>query len=142
MLFQRLRAFIKRYKLWQSHKSIILTKKIGKGTIIHSQVWIGRNVIIGKNVKIQAGVFLPDGVRLEDNVFIGPGVIMTNDKYPPSHGKHWQETLVKKGASIGAGAIILPGLVIGENAKVGAGAVITKSVPAGETWVGNPAKKL
>ena len=67
-----------------------------------------------------------------------------NDKRPRS--KQWPDrfpqTLVRKGASIGAGAIILPGLTIGEGAMIGAGAVVTKDVPAGETWVGNPAVKL
>ena len=127
------------YKIWHQQKSVILTKKIGKETIIHAPVWIGQDVVIGQRVKIQAFAFIPEGVRLEDDVFIGPGVVMTNDKYPPS--QNWTETLVKKGAVIGAGATILPGITIGIKSVIGAGSVVTKDIPDGETWVGNPASK-
>lgn len=129
-------------KIWHPRKSVILTKKIGKGTIIHAMVWIGKEVSIGCRVKIQAGVFIPDGITIENDVFLGPHTVFTNDKYPPSHGKGWTKTLVKKGARIGANATILPGITIGEKALIGAGAVVTKDVPAGETWIGNPARKL
>ncbi len=113
---------------------------IGEDCKIHSHVWIGKNVKIGNNVKIQAFSFIPDGVTIEDNVFIGPRITFTNDKYPPSGGKGWTETFVKSGASIGAGAVILPGITIGKNARVGAGAVVTKNVPDNEIVVGNPAR--
>ena len=126
-------------KIWHKEKSVILTKKIGKGTTIHAPVWLGTDVEIGSHVKIQAFAFVPEGVSILDDVFIGPGVVFTNDKYPPS-GK-WEQTIVREGASIGANATILPGVVIGEYAKIGAGSVVTKDVPTGETWVGNPAKK-
>lgn len=133
----------KKPKFWYSELSNISSKaKIGSGTIIHSHCWIGDNVIIGKRCKIQAFAFLPEGVILEDDVFIGPHACFTNDKRPPSGGKQWAKTIVKKNASIGANATILPGLVIGENALVGAGSVLTKNVPTGEVWAGNPAKKL
>lgn len=112
---------------------------IGEGCKIHSHVWIGNGVVIGDRVKIQAFSFIPTGVTIEDDVFIGPRVTFTNDKYPPS-GK-WSNTIVKKGASIGACATILPGITIGENAKVGAGAVVTKDVPPNTTVVGIPAKE-
>lgn len=92
-------------------------------------------------MKIEPFAFIPDGVEIEDDVFIGPHVCFTNDKFPPSHGKGWVKTLVKRGASIGAGAIILPGLTIGGKAKIGAGSVVTKDIPAGEVWYGNPAIK-
>ena len=128
-------------KIWHREKSVILTKNIGENTVIHAPVWIGRDVDIGLTVKIQSFVFLPDGVKLEDNVFIGPGVVMTNDKYPPSHGD-WKETLIKKGASIGANATIICGVTIGENALVGAGSVVTKDIQDNEVWAGNPACKL
>lgn len=114
--------------------------QIGDNCVIHSHVWIGE-VKIGNNVKIQAFSFIPNGVTIEDDVFIGPRVTFTNDKYPPSHGVGWRETLVKKGSSIGAGSIILPGITIGEGAKIGAGSVVTKDIPPGELWMGNPAKK-
>lgn len=133
---------MKKYKIWQPRKSVILTKNIGKGARIHAPVWIGERVIIGQNVKIQAFAFLPEGVKLEANVFIGPGVVFTNDKYPPSGEDNWSGTLVCENASIGANATILPGIVIGQNSIIGAGSVVTKDVPAGQTWVGNPAHKI
>jgi UDP-2-acetamido-3-amino-2,3-dideoxy-glucuronate N-acetyltransferase len=128
------------FKIWHREKSVILTKKIGKGSRIHAPVWIGKDVVVGQNVKIQAFAFLPDGVKLEDNVFIGPGVIFTNDKYPPSD--NWTETLVKEGASIGANCTILPGIRIGKKSLIGAGSVVLHDVPDGEVWVGNPARKI
>ena len=129
-------------KIWHPEKSVILTKKIGNGTTIHAPVWIGANVQIGQNVKIQAFAFLPEGVRLEDDVFIGPAVVFTNDLYPPSGRSQWLNTIVKRGAAIGANATILPGIKIGKNVLIGAGSVVTKDVPDGETWVGNPAHKI
>ena len=125
-------------KIWHPELSNIHESfQCGENCKIHSHVWIGEGVKIGSNVKIQAFSFIPTGVELEDNVFIGPGVKFTNDKYPPSG--QWTKTLVKKGASIGANATILPGIVIGENARIGAGSVVTKNVPPGVVVCGNPA---
>ncbi len=117
--------------------------KIGKDCRIGSFTYIEEDVIIGNNVKIKPFVFIPTGVTIEDGVFIGMGVNFTNDK-TPKVGKEWilLKTLVKKGASIGTGAIILPGLIIGENAMVGAGAVVTKDVRPNTTVVGVPAKEI
>lgn len=115
---------------------------IGKRCTIHSHVWIGRDVKIGKDCKIQAFAYIPMGVTIGNRVFIGPRVCFTNDKHPPSFGKCWEETIVKDGAVIGAGAVILPGVTIGENAVVGAGAVVTKDVPDNITVVGNPARPI
>ena len=131
-----------KYKIWNRKKSVILTKKIGKGTIIHAPVWVGKDVSIGQRVKIQTFAFIPDRLKIEDDVFIGPSVTFTNDKHPPSHGKGWTNTLIKRGAVIGAGATILPGITVGINSIIGAGSVVTKNVPDGETWVGNPARKI
>lgn len=128
--------------IWFRELSNIGNCTIGDGSIVHSPVWIGDGVIIGKRNKIQALSFLPKGVETEDDVFIGPGVVFTNDKNPPSQGKGWSKTLVRRGAVIGANATILPGLEIGENATIGAGAVVTKSVEAGKTVVGNPARAI
>lgn len=137
-----LRKVGKGTKIYQEELSNIRECEIGENCIIHSHVWIGDNVIIGNNVRIQAFSFIPEGVRIDDNVFIGPRVTFTNDKNPPSDKTRWQKTYVLEGARIGAGAIILPGVVIGENAMVGAGAVVTKDIPNGEVFVGNPAKEL
>ena len=114
---------------------------IGENCNICSHCFIENNVSIGNNVTIKCGVQIWDGIRIEDDVFIGANVSFTNDKYPRSHNKDWKllPTIIKRGASIGSGATILPGLTIGENAVVGAGAVVTHSIPAGELWVGNPA---
>ena len=91
---------------------------------------------------IKCGVQIWDGIELEDNVMIGANATFTNDLYPKSKNSSWTllRTKVCKGASIGAGATILPGIIIGENALIGAGSVVTKDVPANEIWVGNPAK--
>lgn len=118
--------------------------KIGSNCNICSHCFIENNVIIGNNCTIKNGVHIWDGVHLENDVFIGPNVSFTNDKKPKSHSKEWklEKTLVKNGASIGAGAIILPGIIIGENAIVGAGSIVTKDVKPNSIVVGNPAKEL
>jgi acetyltransferase-like isoleucine patch superfamily enzyme len=98
-------------------------------------------VKIGERCIIKPFTYICDGVTIEDEVFVGPNVTFTNDKYP-FLGSEWTllETTVKRGATIGAGAVICPGLTIGEYALVGAGSVVTKNVPA-HTWVkGNPAQ--
>ncbi|MDD7769126.1 MAG: acyltransferase [Treponema sp.] len=116
--------------------------KIGTDCNICANVLIENEVVIGNNVTVKSGVQLWDGVTLEDNVFVGPNVTFTNDLFPRSKNPDWKlsKTVVKKGASIGANATILCGITIGENAMIGAGSVVTKDVPAGEIWVGNPAK--
>ncbi len=83
-----------------------------------------------------------DGLRIEDDVFIGPNVTFTNDKVPRSkkHPNRFLNTIVKKGASIGANATIIGGIVIGSYAVIGAGSVITKNIPSFSLWYGNPAK--
>ena len=116
--------------------------RIGEHCNVCSHCFIENDVEIGNNVTIKCGVQLWDGVRVEDDVFIGPNVSFTNDRYPRS--KHYPETFektfVRKGASIGAGSVIRCGIEIGEKAMIGAGSVVTKDVPAGELWVGNPAR--
>lgn len=117
---------------------------IGKNCNINDHVFIENKVKVGNNVTIKSGVQLWDGIRLEDNVFVGPNVTFTNNPFPRSkvYPNKYPETLVKKGASIGAGAVILPEITIGESAMVGAGAVVTESVPAHTIVVGNPARVI
>ena len=117
---------------------------IGKGCNICAHVLIENDVKIGDNVTIKSGVQVWDGITIEDDVFVGPNVTFCNDKYPKSKNPNWrlQGITVRKGASIGANATILPGVKIGEGAMVGAGSVVTKDVPPFTTVVGNPAKTL
>jgi len=92
---------------------------------------------------VGAYVFIPKGITIGNEVFIGPGVTMTNDYYPKATGG-WQlrETIIKDGASVGAGATIRCGVTIGKNAGIGAGSVVLNDIPDGEVWVGNPARKI
>lgn len=115
---------------------------IGRDVNICSHCFIENQVVVGDRVTLKCGVQLWDGVTLEDDVFIGPNATFTNDREPRSRnaGAKLHPTLVKKGASIGANATILPGLTIGEGAMVGAGAVVTKDVPPRTLVVGNPAR--
>ena len=116
--------------------------KIGHNCNICSHCFIENDVVIGDNVTMKCGVQVWDGITLEDNVFIGSNVTFTNDRYPRSKNENWklEKTVIRRGASIGAGSVILCGIEIGENAMIGAGSVVTKNVPAGELWIGNPAR--
>lgn len=109
---------------------------------ICSNVLIENDVVIGDRVTVKCGVQVWDGLRIEDDVFIGPNVTFTNDPFPRSRQmpEKFAETVVRKGASIGANATTLPGVTIGERAMVGAGSVVTRDVPAGELWFGSPAR--
>jgi len=123
---------------------------IGQNCIIGKGVYIDFNVVIGDNVKIQNGCCVYHGVTLEDGVLLGPGVILTNDKFPRAINPNgslktnadWVvgKILVQRGASLGAGVIVLPNVAIGKFAMVGAGAVVTKNVPDHGLAVGNPAR--
>lgn len=115
---------------------------IGSFVNIGCFVEIGPGVVIGNNVRIGAHCFIPEGVTIEDDVFVGPGVIFTNDRYPPGGKENWRPILVKAKASIGAGSVILPGVEIGEGAMIGAGTVVTKNIPAGYRVVGNPCRRI
>lgn len=131
---------MKNVKFWHKHLSNIGDCEIGEGSVIHSHVWIGDGVTIGRRCKIQAFCFIPGGVHIGDDVFIGPRVTFTNDKHPPSDA--WTPTMVRNFVSIGAGAVILPGLTIGKNAVIGAGAVVTHNIESHTTVVGSPARPL
>ena len=116
--------------------------KIGERVNICSHCFIENDVKIGNDVTVKCGVQLWDGVELEDGVMVGSNVTFTNDRYPRSKNKNWTllRTRVCKGATIGAGSTILPGITIGEKAFIAAGSVVTQDVPAGEIWMGSPAK--
>lgn len=126
--------------------------EIGDETKIGAFVEIQKNAKIGRRCKISSHTFICEGVMIEDNVFIGHGVMFTNDTYPRATSAEGQlqteadwkveMTVVKRGASIGTGATILPNTCIGENAIVGAGSVVTRDVPANAIIAGNPAKVL
>ncbi|HBV2904090.1 TPA: N-acetyltransferase [Citrobacter freundii] len=128
-------------RIWQ-FVVILKNAVIGRNCNICANTMIENDVIIGNNVTVKSGVYIWDGITIEDDVFIGPCVAFTNDKHPRSkmYPAAFLKTIVKKGASIGANATILPGIEIGEKAIVGAGSVVTKNVPPYAVVVGNPAK--
>ena len=128
-------------RIWQ-FAVILPHARVGERCNVCAHTFIENDVIIGDRVTVKSGVFLWDGTRIEDDVFIGPNATFTNDKHPKSglYPKQWLGITVKKGASIGANATLLPGIIIGENAMVGAGAVVVQNVPDRAVVVGNPAR--
>jgi len=126
--------------------------EIGDETKIGAFVEIQKNASVGRRCKISSHTFICEGVTIEDNVFIGHGVTFINDSYPRSTTsdgelqteKDWrvENTLVKRGASIGSGSTVLCNVTIGENAIVGAGSVVTRDVPPNVIVAGNPARVL
>jgi len=123
---------------------VVSTAEIGANCSLGQNVYVG-NAQIGNNVKIQNNVSVYDAVELEDDVFCGPSMVFTNVINPRSHivRKHeYRRTLVRRGASIGAGAVIVCGHTIGSYAMIGSGAVISKDVPDYAVVVGNPGKLI
>ena len=131
----------KETSVWQ-HSVILGNAIIGNNCNINAFCFIENDVILGNNVTIKCGVYLWDGIRIENDVFVGPNVTFTNDKYPRSkkYPICFEKTIIRNGASLGAGSIIIGGIEIGEYAMIGAGSVVTKNIPANELWFGNPAK--
>ncbi len=131
-------------KIWH-FCHVMPTAIIGQGCNIGQNVYIDNNTVIGNNVKIQNNVSVYNGVVLEDDVFAGPSMVFTNVINPRSfieRKTEFKKTLVKKGASIGANAVIVCGNTIGAYALIGAAAVITKEVPDYALMVGNPGKQV
>jgi len=130
-------------KIW--HFSHIMTHcKIGKNCNIGQNVVVSPDVILGDSVKVQNNVSIYTGVICEDEVFLGPSMVFTNVTNPRSavnRKGHYEKTLVKKGASIGANATIICGHTIGRYAFVGAGSVVTRDVPDYALIVGNPGRQ-
>ena len=128
-------------RIW-ANAHILPGARIGRDCNICDQTFIENDVVIGDRVTIKSGVHIWDGTRIEDDVFIGPSVAFTNDRFPRSkkYPEKFLNINIRKGASIGANATLLPGITIGENAMIGAGSVVTKDVPADCVVIGNPAK--
>jgi acetyltransferase-like isoleucine patch superfamily enzyme len=126
--------------IWQ-YSVILKNAVIGSNCNINCHVFIENDVVIGNNVTVKSGVYLWNGIQIEDNVFIGPNVTFTNDKTPRSkqYPDDFQKTIIRQNASIGAGCIVLGGIVVGEYSMAGAGALLTKSVPPRALVTGSPA---
>jgi len=130
-------------RIWQ-YVVVLPGARIGRDCNICSHCFIESDVTVGDRVTLKSGVQLWNGITLEDGVFVGPNVTFSNDRHPRSGHRDFtlERTVVARGASIGAGAVLLPGLRIGAGATVGAGAVVVRDVPDGATVVGNPAHIL
>lgn len=129
-------------RVWQ-YVVILPGAKIGKNCNICSHCFIENDVVIGDNVTVKPMVAICDGVTIEDGVFIGPHVSFTNDRHPKSGNRDFklERTTVKKGASIGAGSMVMAGITVGEGAMAAAGSVVTRDVRPGVTVFGCPARE-
>lgn len=130
-------------RIWQ-YCVVLKGANIGSDCNICAHTLIEGDVIIGNRVTVKSGVYLWDGTRIDDDVFIGPNATFTNDVFPRSkdYPEKFSGVIVKRGASIGANATLLPGVTVGERAMVGAGALVTKDVPDRAVVVGNPARVI
>lgn len=122
---------------------IFKNAKIGRNCNICANVLVEDDVIIGDNVTIKSGVQLWNGARIEDNVFIAPNVTFTNEHFSRSkqYPDHFEHTIVKKWASLGANCTVIAGNTIGEYALIGGGSVVTKDIPPHTVWFGNPIRQ-
>jgi acetyltransferase-like isoleucine patch superfamily enzyme len=119
--------------------------EIGDGVVIGRGSLVENNTVVGARTRIQANAYVTAYSELEEDVFIAPGVVTTNDNYmgrTEARHEHRKGPTIRRGARIGGGAVLLPGIEIGEEAFVGAGAVVLADVPARAVVVGNPARKI
>lgn len=129
-----------RSRIW-AFAHVMEGARIGADCNICDHTYVEGNVVVGDRVTVKSGVYLWDGMVIEDDVFIGPQATFTNDRHPRSRQPFTLEGItIRRGASIGAGAVVLPGVTVGADAMVGAGAVVTKDVLSGAVVVGNPAR--
>ena len=128
-------------RIWE-FVHVLAGARIGRDCNINSHVFVEDDVVIGDEVTVKCGVYLWDGLRLEDRVFVGPNVTFTNDRHPLSR-RHVPPlvTTVRQGASLGAAAVIGPGVTIGRYAMVGMGSVVTRDVPDHALVFGNPLRR-
>lgn len=128
-------------RIW-AFVNVLAGARIGRDCNICDRCFIENDVVLGDRVTVKCGVSLYDGLVLEDGVFVGPDVTFANDPRPRSgrHLDHYPRTLVREGASLGAGAILLPGITVGRFAMVGAGALVTREVPDFALVYGSPAQ--
>jgi acetyltransferase-like isoleucine patch superfamily enzyme len=127
-------------RIW-AFAHVMAGARIGADCNICDHTFLEGDVVVGDRVTIKSGVYLWDGLRVEDDVFLGPQATFTNDRFPRSKQPfECPVTTIRRGASIGAGAVVLPGITVGEQAMVGAGAVLTRDVPDHAVAVGNPAR--
>lgn len=132
-----------RSRIW-AFAHILPGARIGADCNICDGVFVEGDVVVGDRVTVKCGVQLWDGVTLEDDVFVGPNATFTNDVFPRSrkYPERFARTVVRRSASIGANATILPGIEVGAGAMVGAGAVVTRNVPPDVIVAGNPARVI
>lgn len=128
-------------RIW-AFAHVLKNVSIGEDCNLCDYVFVESGVKIGNRVTIKNGISLWEGLTIEDDVFLGPNAVFTNDMFPRSkrHSGNFLDTLLKKGASVGANATILCGITLGKYCLIGAGAVVTKSVPDFALVTGNPAK--
>jgi UDP-2-acetamido-3-amino-2,3-dideoxy-glucuronate N-acetyltransferase len=128
-------------RIWQ-FVVVLKDARIGENCNISAHCFIENDVVMGDNVTVKCGNYLWDGLRIEDDVFIGPNASFTNDKFPRSkvYPDKFLTTILRKGCSIGAGAVILPGVTIGQNSMIGAGAIVTADVLPNVVVAGSPAR--
>lgn len=130
-------------KIW-NQAQVRENSKIGTDCIISKNVYIDSGAVIGDRVKIQNNVNVYHGVVVEDDVFLGPSMTFTNDMFPRAFNSDWKitDTMVRRGASIGANVTVICGIEIGEFAMIGAGSVVSRDVKPHALVLGNPARQI